>query len=104
MRQGQPSNGKKAAREQARDGSDGKLQKRTALLVRCTAEEAAAIRAAAIGERRTLSGFILHAVMNRLRSYQVATSYLPRPNLNGHPPPEKWPNLRSGSRQTATGD
>src|SRR5579872_4766027 len=100
MRQGQPSNGKKAAREQARDGSDGKPQKRTALLVRCTAGEAAAIRAAAKGERRTLSGFILHAVMNRLRSYQAATCHLPRPN--GHPPPEKMPYHRSASRQTAT--
>ena len=102
MRQSQPRNGKKATRKDGRNGSDGKLQNRTALLVRCSADEAAAIRAAAKGERRTLSGFILHAAMNRLRSYQVATSYLPRPNVNGHPPPEKWPNLRSRSGQTAT--
>lgn len=102
MRQSQPSNGKKATRKHARNGSDGKPQNRTALLVRCTSEEAAAIRAAAIRERRTLSGFILHAVMNRLRSYEVATSYLPRPKVNGHPLLEKRPNLRSGSGQTAT--
>jgi len=42
--------------------------KKTAILLRCTPEEAALIRHAAATERRTLSGFILNAVMNRLRS------------------------------------
>jgi uncharacterized protein (DUF1778 family) len=39
---------------------------RTALLIRCTTEEARAIREAARRERRTLSGFVLNAVMNRI--------------------------------------
>ena len=39
---------------------------RTALLVRCTAQEADAIRKAAKRERRSISGFMLNAVMNRL--------------------------------------
>lgn len=39
---------------------------RTALLVRCTEQEAEAIRKAAKRERRSISGFILNAVMNRL--------------------------------------
>jgi uncharacterized protein (DUF1778 family) len=40
--------------------------RRTALLVRCSEEEAEAIRAAAKRERRTISGFILNAVLNRI--------------------------------------
>ncbi len=43
-------------------------KKKTAILLRCTQEEAEMIRRAAAHERRTLSGFILNAVMNRLRS------------------------------------
>lgn len=39
---------------------------RTALLVRCSEEEAEAIRDAARRERRTISGFILNAVLNRI--------------------------------------
>jgi uncharacterized protein (DUF1778 family) len=39
---------------------------RAALLIRCTREEADLIRNAARHERRTVSGFILHAVMNRI--------------------------------------
>jgi uncharacterized protein (DUF1778 family) len=39
---------------------------RTALLVRCSEEEAEAIREAARRERRTISGFILNAVLNRM--------------------------------------
>jgi uncharacterized protein (DUF1778 family) len=34
--------------------------------VRCSAEEAEAIREAATRERRTISGFILNAVLNRI--------------------------------------
>lgn len=41
--------------------------KKTAILVRCTQEEADAIRKAAALERRTLSGYVLNAVMNRIR-------------------------------------
>ena len=43
-------------------------KKKTAILVRCTPEEADMIRRAAALERRTLSGFILNSVMNRLRA------------------------------------
>lgn len=39
---------------------------RTALLIRCSREEAEKIRAAAKSERRTVSGFVLHAVLNRI--------------------------------------
>ena len=39
---------------------------RSALLVRCTPEEAEAIRRAARRERRSISGFILNAVMSRM--------------------------------------
>lgn len=39
---------------------------RTALLVRCSEEEAEMIRDAAKRERRTISGFILNAVLNRI--------------------------------------
>ena len=41
-------------------------KERTALLVRCSEEEAIAIREAAKRERRTISGFILNAVLNRI--------------------------------------
>jgi uncharacterized protein (DUF1778 family) len=40
--------------------------RRTALLVRCSEEEAKAIRESARRERRTISGFILNAVLNRI--------------------------------------
>ena len=39
---------------------------RTALLISCTPQEAEAIRNAAKRERRSISGFVLNAVMNRL--------------------------------------
>ena len=35
-------------------------------MIRCTAEEAAAIRKAAKQERRTVSAFVVRAVMNRI--------------------------------------
>ncbi len=40
-------------------------RKRTALLIYCTREEAARVRAAAGRERRTISGFVMNAVMAR---------------------------------------
>lgn len=42
--------------------------KRTALLVRCTVEEAENIRQAAEKEGRTITGFILNAVMRHVQS------------------------------------
>ena len=42
--------------------------KRTAILLRCSEEEAQDIRNAARSEKRTISGFILNAVHNRLEA------------------------------------
>ncbi len=54
-------------------------EKRTALLVRCTEAEAQQIREAAKRERRTISGYVLHAVMNRITSQGRAfEAYLTR--------------------------
>lgn len=44
-----------------------KHTKRTALLIRCSVEEAEAIRSAARNSGRTLSGYVLHCLNNRLR-------------------------------------
>jgi hypothetical protein len=41
-------------------------KKRTALLIRCSAEEADLIRQAATVERRTISGYILNCIMRRI--------------------------------------
>lgn len=41
--------------------------KRTALLIRCSVEEAEQIRAAARRQYRTLSGYVLHCLRNRLK-------------------------------------
>jgi uncharacterized protein (DUF1778 family) len=43
---------------------------RTALLIRCSCEEAEKIRDMAKRERRTVSGFVLHAVMNRIANQE----------------------------------
>lgn len=40
--------------------------RRTALLVRCTVEEAEQIRQAAKAERRTISGYILNGILQRI--------------------------------------
>lgn len=40
---------------------------RTAILVRCSRQEAELIRRAARIERRTISGYILNAVLNRIK-------------------------------------
>jgi len=40
--------------------------KKAALFVRCTEEEADKIRRTAKAERRTVSGFVLNAVFNRI--------------------------------------
>ena len=45
-----------------------KDEHRTALLLRCTEEEAQVIHAAAKREHRTLSGYILNVVMNRIKN------------------------------------
>jgi uncharacterized protein (DUF1778 family) len=58
---------------------------RTALLIRCTEEEAKAIREAAKLQRRTVSAFVLHAVMNRISVQQRLGTAL-RPSKNLAPP------------------
>lgn len=58
---------------------------RTALLIRCTEEEAKAIREAAKLQRRTVSAFVLHAVMNRI-SVQRRLGTALRPSKNIAPP------------------
>ncbi len=56
------------------------MTKKTAILIRCTREEADMIREAAAIERRTLSGFVLNAVMNRIKvRAQMAPPAVPRP-------------------------
>ena len=42
------------------------MNARTALLVRCTEEEAETVREAAKRERRTISGYILNSVLHRI--------------------------------------
>jgi len=44
----------------------GKSSDRSALLIYCTRREAERIKAAAKRERRTITGFVMNAVMNRL--------------------------------------
>jgi uncharacterized protein (DUF1778 family) len=51
---------------------------RTAVLVRCSLEEADAIRRAAKRERRSISGFVLNAVMNRIASQHAIQERLAR--------------------------
>jgi hypothetical protein len=50
---------------------------RTALLIRCSKEEAEKIRAAAKRERRTLSGYIQHTVLNRIANQEKTRVYAP---------------------------
>ena len=45
---------------------------RTAILVRCTQEEAERIRHAAAHERRTVSAYVVKAVMNRIENRERA--------------------------------
>jgi uncharacterized protein (DUF1778 family) len=45
-------------------------EERTALLIRCSREEAEKIRQMAKRERRTVSGYVLHAVMSRIANQE----------------------------------
>lgn len=57
-----------------------KATRKTAILIRCTVEEAQTIRRAAGLERRTISGYILNAVMRRFGVRPLpASSFLARP-------------------------
>jgi hypothetical protein len=59
---------------------------RTSLLVRCTDEEAAAIRGAAKRERRTISSYVLHAVLDRI-AHQKQLEEQWRKTRPGNAPP-----------------
>jgi|SRR5579864_9056411 len=94
-------NGKKPKGNMHRDGSDGKPQNRTAVLVRCSPDEAAAIRAAAIRERRTISGFILNATANRVRRYQLTVTQWSSPKLTATQPSSSKTNGQSQRESAA---
>ena len=49
---------------------------RTALLIRCTEEEAQAIRETAKQQRRTVSAFVMGAVMNRVSIQRASGAVL----------------------------
>lgn len=51
---------------------------RTTLLIRCTEEEAKAIREAAGLQRRTVSAFVLHVVMNRISIHRRLEAAVPK--------------------------
>jgi uncharacterized protein (DUF1778 family) len=56
---------------------------RAALLIRCTAEQAAQIRDAAQGERRTLSAYVVNAIMSRIGNREKVRQHLAsRFNMN----------------------
>ncbi len=59
---------------------------RTALLIRCSKEEAEKIRAAAKRERRTLSGYVLHVILNRITNQEKSEVYAPARRFVRHQP------------------
>ncbi|HZR33610.1 MAG TPA: hypothetical protein VFA76_17325 [Terriglobales bacterium] len=84
--------------------------KRTALLVRCTKEEAMAIRWAAKRERRTISAFILNAVEGRISSHRKILATFPglepRPGeksdeATGNQERGREPSRRGGQRNAS---
>jgi hypothetical protein len=62
---------------------------RSALLIRCSREEAETIRKAARREHRTVSGYVLRVVMDRM-------AYMNRMAQEALPPPSRpmQPNIR----------
>ncbi len=74
--------------------SNARENSRAALLIRCTREEAEVIRRAAAAERRTISGYILNAVYNRIHVRQARLPALP----TTAPAPMGWtrPRRRAG--------
>jgi len=55
---------------------------RTALLIRCSVEEAERIRAAARAERRTVSGFVLNCVQNKIHIHRAMQERFGMPRAN----------------------
>lgn len=78
---------------------------RTALLIRCTVEEAEMIRQAAERERRTISGYVLNAMMQRIavktKTEQHFQEVFGRPLSKGKPPNDK---AKSKARKQAAGE
>lgn len=60
---------------------------RTALLIRCTEEEAKAIRETAKQQRRTVSAFVMGAVMNRVSIQRASGAVLRGGRFVGSAPP-----------------
>jgi len=59
---------------------------RAALLILCSKDEAEKIRSAAKRERRTLSGYVLHAVLNRITHQEKSrTRTLPHAGISHSP-------------------
>ena len=59
---------------------------RAALLVRCSAEEAALIKQAAKKEHRTISGYIMHSALARIANQKKLQEEWKKRGLKGSPP------------------
>jgi hypothetical protein len=59
---------------------------RIALLIRCSKQEAEKIRAAAKRKRRTLSGYVLHVILNRITIQEKLGGYAPARRFVRHQP------------------
>lgn len=57
-------------REERAESNPSRIKNQTGLSFRCSEYEAAHIREAARRERRTVSSFVLNAVMNRITVHQ----------------------------------
>lgn len=62
---------------------------RTALLIRCTEEEAQAIRETAKQQRRTVSAFVICAVMNRVSVWRAGSAAPKGGRFLGSAPPAR---------------
>ena len=63
-------------------------QKRIALVIRCSNQEADQIRRAAKRERRTISGFVINAVMNRIGNQENVRQIWEKRSKQKTPPSE----------------
>jgi len=67
-------------------GKGNVKEPRTALLIRCSEEEAEAIRETAKQQRRTVSSFVIGAVMNRLSVQRAVGAVQKRERFLGSAP------------------